>query len=345
MKIGRFVATRAWQKFAFDNPPEEWVYVRALDIPFHLSNVRNQFLLNTKVPIIPIGFDLFHSYNSIVVTSAPWLIEVESQLPRFGASPKQWQLSFAINRLKAKNCKVISFTCEGAKKNNYAFLEKNDLHAKSRVIYRPTPCTLLGPKEPKNPEVWQFLFVGNAFYRKGGYESLMALLSLPDDIQWKLTIVSNFEVDWAIFPSLHIKQKTKHILNDHRIQVRSNLSHNETLNLMRLADISLQPTHDDSWNNVIPESMGQGTPVIATLVRNTPEIINESNAVTIPLDNTNYKRRLGHPSLVRNVREGILSLVNDSSHRNFIACNGLKTIQQKFNLEKRNRLLESAITP
>jgi len=268
-------------------------------------------------------------------------MEVESQLPRFGANPQQWQLNFAIERLKAENCKVISFTCEGAQKANHKLLEDYGLHKKARVIYRPTPLNPEGPKHSEKPETWNILFVGNAFYRKGGYESLLALLSLPEHIRWKLTVVSNFEIDWAIYPSPDIVQKIKCLLTDERIQVLSNLSHDKALELMRLSDISLQPTHDDSWNNVIPESMGQGTPVIATLVRNTPEIINQANAVTIPLDNTECHKNLGHPELVRQIREGILSLISDCTYRNTIAGNGWKTVQQKFSVERRNRLLES----
>ena len=344
MRVGRFVATRAWQKFAFSNPPKGWVYERAVDLPFHLSNVRSQFLYHTKVPLLPMGCDLFHSYNSIVVTSSPWLIEVESQLPRYGTNPRQWQLNFAIDRLKATNCKVISFTCEGAQKANRKLLEDHGLHNKSRVIYRPTPYNLDGPKMSENPETWNILFVGNAFYRKGGYESLLALLSLPEEIAWKLTIVSNFEIDWAVYPSSDILRRTKDITADNRIQIFSHLGHDQILEMMRLADISLQPTHEDSWNNVIPESMGQGTPVVATLVRNTPEIINESNAVTIPLDNTEYKKKLGHPALVKQIREGILALISDCTYRNFIAGNGLNTVKQKLSIESRNSLLESAIT-
>lgn len=139
MIVGRFVRTRMWQNLAFQSPPKDWIYKRALDIPFHLMGSSNQFLLNTKLPLNLAGFDMFHSYNSLVLTKKPWILEMESMLPRFGPEPKQWQRRMAISLIKASNCKLVSFTCEGSMQLNAGIIEEAGISRKTAVVFRPSP--------------------------------------------------------------------------------------------------------------------------------------------------------------------------------------------------------------
>ena len=76
--------TRYWQRYVFSNPPIGYHYTRGLDIPFHLLNTKKQYLLNTKIFAPLKKTDLFHTYNSIVANNKPWVVEVESLIPRYG---------------------------------------------------------------------------------------------------------------------------------------------------------------------------------------------------------------------------------------------------------------------
>ena len=345
MKIGRFVATRAWQLRAFNNPPKGWAYNRCIDFPTHLFPISNQFLLNTKWPFNPKKFDLLHSYNAIIPTRIPWFVEVESELPRYGESASKWQVDFAVSHLQDASCKLISFTCEGAKKANREFLERHQLTSKTGIIYRPTPSLSFLPAQNQESPVLRLVFVGNAFFRKGGYASLLAVLALPENLKWTLTIISSFEIDWAVFPSVEQQKHVWHIIStDNRIFSKTGLSHDQTLEELKNSDLSLQPTHADSWNNVIPESMGQGTPVVATLVDNTREIVDSSCAYTIELEGTSMHKSIGHPRLVKAIMASILHFVDDKSKAQKIRQNGWQKVHSKFGLGERNKQLERYLT-
>lgn len=334
-KIGIFNATRYWQKYVFSNPPEGYICKRAVDIPMHLFKVQNQFLCNTKWVLPFQGFDIYHTYNSIIPVNIPWIVEVESYLPRYGVGQKEGNLLFdwGVKRLQHESCKAIIFTSKYSKEMNRSNFEKWGIMHKGQVIYRAVqdyPTMIKGDEEN-----FHILFAGNAFYRKGGIELLQALERIKQP-HIKLTIISNFEIDWEIFPSEEEKNWVKsQITLDKRVQVFTGLSHDKVVQIMRTAHVFVATTFADSFNNTITEAMACGVPIISTDIRAIPEFVeNGYNGFTITPNKNNTL------PIVDFIEEKLKYMMQNPEQRKQMALHSSQIIKNKFSLEARNSKLK-----
>jgi glycosyltransferase involved in cell wall biosynthesis len=330
-KIGIFNATRFWQKYVFGNPPEGYHYKRAVDIPMHLFKVQNQFLCNTKWVFPFQNFDLYHTYNSIIPVNKPWVVEVESFLPRYGEGQKEGDTFYdwGVKRLQHESCKAIIFTSKFTKEMNRPNFEKWGIMHKGQVIYRAVqdyPTMIKGDEEN-----FHILFVGNAFYRKGGIELLQALERI-DQPNIKVTIISNFEVDWEIYPTEKEKNWVQsQIALDKRITLHTSLPHQMVVDVMRTAHVFVATTFADPFNNTILEAMACGVPIIATDIRSIPEFVEDGkNGFTITPNKKNKE------TMVDFIKEKLMFLIHNSVQRNQMAEKSTEIIKNTFSLEARN---------
>jgi hypothetical protein len=164
--IGISHKTRYWQHHCFGHPPEGHRYVRALDMPWHLTPVRSEFLAHSKWFLPLPRVHLYHTYNAIVTNRRPWLVEVESSLPRYkrmdhGKPLYRW----ALRRLADDHCKAILFTSRNTRALNEARLTAAGTDpAKMHVLYRAVEChdRILRPGQP-----FTVLFAGNGLLPQG----------------------------------------------------------------------------------------------------------------------------------------------------------------------------------
>lgn len=335
-KIGIFNATRFWQKYVFSNPPEGYFYKRAVDIPMHLFKVQNQFLCNTKWVFPFQGFDLYHTYNSIIPVNKPWVVEVESFLPRYGNAQKEGDAlyNWGVRRLQHECCKAIIFTSKFSQEMNRPNFEKWGIMHKGQVIYRAVqdyPTLLKGDENS-----FHILFAGNAFYRKGGIELLKALERFNNpNIQ--VTIISNFEVDWEIFPTEEEKNWVQsQIALDKRITLHTSLPHHKVVEIMRTAHVFVATTFADPFNNTILEAMACGVPIIATDIRSIPEFVEDGkNGFTISPDKKNKE------TMVDFIDEKLRFFIDNPEQRTYMAEYSTQIIKNKFSLEARNNMLKN----
>jgi len=334
-KIGIFNATRFWQKYVFSHPPEGYFYKRAIDIPMHLFKVQNQFLCNTKWVLPFQGFDLYHTYNSIIPVNKPWVVEVESFLPRYGNSQKEGDTlyNWGVKRLQHPSCKAIIFTSKFSQEMNRPNFEKWGIMEKGQVIYRAVQNypTLLTGKESE----FHILFAGNAFYRKGGLEFLEALQRINNP-NIKVTIISNFEVDWEVFPTdAQKKWVQSQIVSDSRISVHTGLSHDKVINIMRSTHLFVATTFADPFNNTILEAMACGAPIISTDIRSIPEFVEDGkNGFTITPTKDN------NDAIVDFIEEKLSFFLNNPTEREQMAKHSSQIIKERFSLEARNKKLK-----
>lgn len=277
IKIGRFVATRPWQLVSYANPPQGWKYLRALDLPIAQLGVKNQFLNHTKWAINEPLLDGFITYNSIYHgSSKPWIIEVEDMLPRYG-NARKWQLNYAVKKLSHPSCRAISFTSEFSRRRNAAFLRNHDLTHKAVINYRPViPKVLENFYKPS--EQFRILFVGNAFWRKGGLQLLRAFQRVSRK-NWQLQIISSFEQDWAIFPEQNEIRETEKIIQSHsNIDVHSSVPFNVIPDFYNNSDVLVGFTYADTWYNSLMEAGAHGLALITSGISATTEMVsNEMN--------------------------------------------------------------------
>ena len=167
--IGISHKTRYWQHYAFSDPPEGYRYARMVDFPWHMTGIVSAFLWHTRYFFPVKRADLFHTYNCIVANRHPWVMEVESYLPRYKPMPESHPLfQWGLRRLASDDCRALIYTSEHTFRMNRDKLVAAGVDPGTmQVIYRAVEHYMPGEKDKEN---YTILFAGNAFYRKGGVE-------------------------------------------------------------------------------------------------------------------------------------------------------------------------------
>ncbi len=271
---------------------------------FDLNNQFYDFNLN-KV-------DLMHLFNGISYGRIPWVTTFETILPRFrivvqkthGSSPgfaSEWKLRKAFDVLASNTCKQIIAISACARNMQCELLAefssyREDIERKLVVIHPPQEV-LVSQFTDKQVDLngrIKFMFVGNAFFRKGGREVVETIKNLRDQYHYdiELIIVSALHADsYAIEVHPDDVQRMATFFQENRdwIKYIPHLPNSEILDLMKQAHIGLLPTYADSYGYAVLEFQAAGCPVISTNVRALPEINDNEKGWIIELP----KNRLG----------------------------------------------------
>lgn len=331
--VGVSNRTRYWQHYVFSQPPAGYRYSRGVDIPWHVLWVKQQFLAHTKLFFPLKRMDMFHTYNGIVANGRPWVIEVESYLPRYRPMKESHPLSrWAMRRLASDDCKWILFSSENAARMNRDNLIDHGVDpAKMDVLYRSVERFMPGER-PKDH--FQVVFVGNGFYRKGGIELLKAFRSIRrDDI--RLTIISSMEVDWEVIPTAEqIAWVREAIASDPRITWEPGVPHHEVPQRMRRAHVFVNTTFGDTFNNAVMEAMGCELPVIASDISALPEMITDGvNGWMVPV------RSMESDAIAEVIAQRLLQLMDDPALRERMGKASMAVVEDRFDIRTRNARL------
>lgn len=243
--------------------------------------------------------DLLHFFNGVSYGRTPWVSSFETILPRFShlvtrhhgqeiahVSPDALTRR-GLEALAGRSCLAILPLSQSAALMQTDLLK--DLPAeyaqpildKMRVLHPPQE--ILGPEvkareySPDNPI--RFILVGAAFFRKGGREVLEVFERLvrQEKLPVRLIIVSSLRIEpyaaketeadvaWA---------KAKIAENADWIEYYSALPNEDTLALMRTADVGMLPSYADTYGFSVLEAQASGLPVITTDIRALPEVNN-----------------------------------------------------------------------
>ncbi|MCB9166347.1 MAG: glycosyltransferase family 4 protein [Flavobacteriales bacterium] len=331
--VGISNKTRYWQYYAFNNPPEGYRYSRMVDVPWHMLKVRQQFLLHTKCFLPFKHADLFHTYNSVVANQRPWVIEVESYLPRYRPMRESHPFfRWGQRRLASNDCKWLIFTSENTARMNRDHLVSFGVDpAKMTVVYRAVEQYR---PDAKAPGRFTILFAGNGFYRKGGVELLKAFRQLGgDDIE--LWIVSTMEVDWGVLPGPDVIAWTERtIADDPRIRLHRGIPHWKLVQLMRKAHVFVSTTFSDPFNNTILEAMGAQLPVICSDVSSLPEIVQQDrNGWLLPVEGRESD------AIAEEIATRLRLLRDDPALLARMGVASLDVVRERFDLRVRNARL------
>lgn len=285
--VGISNRTRYWQQYVFDHPPDSYRYRRMVDIPWYSLGIGHQFLAHTKLFFPLRHADLFHTYNGIVANRHPWVIEVESYLPRYGRMSSDHRLHrWGLSRLASADCRAIIYTSRYTMARNLPKLEAAGVDpSKGTVIYRAVERYA---PVPKDRDRFTILFAGNGFYRKGGVELLKAFERIGrNDV--RLVIISRLEVDWRVYPDKDTKQYVVRMIAEHPgIEHFRDLPHDAVIEHMRRAHVFVGVTHDDPFLNTALEAIATGLPVLGSRNHSLPEIVEEGvNGSLFDLDGKN----------------------------------------------------------
>ncbi|MBP9079279.1 MAG: glycosyltransferase family 4 protein [Flavobacteriales bacterium] len=331
--IGISHKTRYWQHYCFSHPPQGYRYVRGLDIPWHLLRVHSQFLAHTKCFLPLRRVHLYHTYNGVVANRHPWVVEVESLLPRYGPMPAEHpRHRWALRQLAGHRCKALIFTSNKAMQLNQeplaaAGVDPGKMHVVYRAVEQFAP-------QGRDPDRFTILFAGNGFYRKGGIELLKAFIRLnrPDA---RLVIISQLEVDWGVFPKPEVVAWAEHaIAHDTRITLHRGLPHGLLIGQMRAADLFVGTTFRDPFNNTVLEAMGCALPVICSDVGALPEVVhNTRNGWVLPVEGRTSD------DIAEEVALRMRQLMDDRGLRERMGAANHGILSERFSLPVRNSAL------
>lgn len=329
--VGISNKTRYWQHYAFSNPPDGYRYSRMADVPWHVLKVSNQFLAHTKLFHPLKKADIYHTYNSIVVNHRPWVIEVESYLPRYKPMPENHFLfRWGLKRLRSNECKALIYTSENTMcMNRDRLIAEGVDPAKMHVIYRAIEQYRPGEK---SKDAFTILFAGNGFYRKGGIELLKAFQRLGR-ADARLVIVSTLEVDWGTTPTAgEVAFAERTIAENERIALHRGLGHGALLQEMRKAHVFVSTTFADPFNNTVLEAMGAQLPIISSRVSSIPEMVeHEGNGWLLQVADRSSD------AIADEIAERLRQLMDDDALLQRMGDRSLAITREKFDLRVRNR--------
>lgn len=339
--VGISHKTRYWQEYCFNHPPEGYTYRRALDIPWHVMGVRSEFLANTKLFLPGRGIDLFHTYNGVVANARPWVVEVESYMPRFQLlTEESKRYRWALRRLASRHCRHILFTSRWAMQMNRQQLALAGVDpAKMSVVYRAVETH---PALRSGGGPFTILFAGNGFYRKGGVELLKAFRQLGRS-DARLVIISRVEVDWGIFPDPGvIAWAERTIAETPGITLMRQLSHDAVIEQMQRAHVFVGTTFADPFNNTVLEAMGCGLPVICSGVGGLAEVAGHGAGLQVlAVENR------GSDEIAEELSKAIGRLMDDPEVRARMGHANRHLAEEHFSLAVRNtalrRIYDSAL--
>jgi len=235
--------------------------------------------------------DLIHSFNALVLGGKPWVVTYETTLPRVGTLPAPlvrfgWQ-GFAHPRclaiLALSECAAERLR-EDLRVNRARVSEavRDAIREKIAVLHPPQPVLIEGTEEKCRAFDWhgplRLALVGHDFYRKGGFEVLLAmdeLLLEGKDLQ--LSIAGKMTAgDYASHAGEVEVLQAEEIIARHpsRIHRLGSVPGEQVHELLRESHILCLPTWGDTYGYSVLEGQASGCAAVTTNLRALPEINN-----------------------------------------------------------------------
>ena len=290
--------------------------------------------------------DLMHFFNVVSFCKTPWVTTFETILPRFSRAltchhgsdfdysslSQDSRIQRALTAMCGDSCKRLIALSECNLNIQKYFLSqfpkyRSEIEKKLTFLHPPQQQLILdyGRKRSFLNGPLNFLFVGSAFFRKGGKEIIDAFVEFRKGIydEIKLTIVSSMEIDnYATQENNLDVAKAKCIIGENKewINYYSYLPNEKVIELMRRAHVGLLPTYADTYGYSVLEFQASGCPVISTNVRALPEINNDKIGwvIKIPkntLGEAIYTTQRSRKEIGEFIKRGILNalkeIVND----------------------------------
>ncbi|HSN94429.1 MAG TPA: glycosyltransferase family 4 protein [Anaerolineaceae bacterium] len=285
---------------------------------FNLNNQFEDFDLNRV--------DLIHLSNGISYGKTPWISSFETILPRFTDLVARHQeeiplpalmtplVERGLTALAGKPCKNLLpwSECSAAMQRDLLTSFPTDyskpILAKMKVLHPPQDLLVeaVNPREYSNATPIRFILVGEAFFRKGGKELLLAFEKLvkEEHLPIKLVVVSSLRLEpYAAHETEKDVQWAKKIFADNPdwVEYFPSLPNDKVLELMKSCDVGLLPTWADTYGISVLEAQACGLPVITTDSRALPEMNNNRVGWLINVPQNRLKEALYNTEENRNL--------------------------------------------
>ncbi len=247
-------------------------------------------------PLIQQRCDVVHSINTICFIKRPWVVSFENYFPSWGYGniSKEQKKKFFDKCAKA----IIKDNCLGMlAMSQWAYdqtvnLWKDNMEpaifqkclTKLRVLEPPQELMVTRQDiESKylNIEKLEFVFVGNDFWRKRGYDLVKVLSEFYGEYDFHLSVVSSLSIDkykidvsdWLVNERDEI---AKNMEDSDWISWYSSIDNEDVLEIIKASHVGFCPTYSDTYGFSILEMLAGGCPVVSTGSRAQSEI-NDDN--------------------------------------------------------------------
>lgn len=257
---------------------------------------KHPYLLNREAyyfhPVISPKVQIIHTFNTVCDTKLPWIASFETCLPRYTVGSqlnprfKDYFVRKSLEKMEKDNCIQLlaisnrALECQKILLKDFGYI---DIMNKTSVLHPPQEIYISEERlEEKYFDVSQLecLFVGHAFFVKGGKEMLEGLIQLRKEYNIHLTIVSSF-LTMGMEDSKEDKQYRRECMklideNKTWIKVYRTLSNRQVIKLAQKAHLGFLPSYVDTYGYSVLEMQACGCPVITSDIHALPEINNEN---------------------------------------------------------------------
>ncbi|MGO9682055.1 MAG: glycosyltransferase family 4 protein [Beijerinckiaceae bacterium] len=208
-------------------------------------------------------FDLVHSGQSLLDSNLPYVVDFEHAAVFSGYSQYALRRPGFVRALErvlldSKLKKLLAWS-DAAANSLTNVVRDEDVARKVETLY---PVMVSAKRVARSSSSFNFLFIGNNFYAKGGYESLLAFEKIAGRYDCRFTAIGDIPAEvYARFG------------NNGKITLSQRVPYQKVVELYSNSDVFVFPTHYDTYGFVIPEALSFGLPVIGVDSFSTPELV------------------------------------------------------------------------
>ncbi len=211
------------------------------------------------------AYDLVHSGQSLLDTNLPYVVDFEHAAVFSGYNQYALRRPGFVRALEGVllngNLKKLLAWSDASRKSLINVIRNDDIAQKVETFY---PVMAPAAPTPRTRSSFGFLFIGNNFYAKGGYESLLAFEKLSPQYDCQFTAVGNIPSEiYARFSG------------NEKITLSQRVSYDRIVDLYSNNDVFVFPTHYDTYGFVVPEALSFGLPVISVDSFSMPELVQD----------------------------------------------------------------------
>jgi len=320
-------------------------------------------------------FDLLEASDNPFLTSNRWIYSLATV--EFALNLKFNQVYYQrqkrieiIRKIFSKDSlkKIIFFSKTGLESlSAYAGITDKKIIEKSVYLYNAVPDIRqdLINKKKKDKDKFRILFIGTAFYLKGGASLVDAFEILQKkypfiELELHSSLMKEGYLDNELYQPLHHEKTIQQIKNNPSIFNYNSFDVSRQKILQEVyprADLFILPSLQEGMPYVIQEAMSYGLPIISTnCTPSIPEIVEEGkNGLIINIQGRLFEKlkdmkdnkgkmqisKEFQAYLTKEIVENISTLISDNKLADKIRINNLKKSKDLFSFKNRNKQLRN----
>ena len=292
-QVGVIYPGYGYERVSYALPVKETEFRRLVSWPIHRFERKGTFYKYTPI-ILGQKVDLIHTWNAIPLSTVPFIVSFENEIPRYLGKISKWQESLGLSILNSNRCLsllALSDIAATIARNKFLALGYPGIASKVSVFRGGVDvgsvckendfCSIVDRDRPL-----KILFIGSDIFPKGFVPAYLAIDNLiKKGANLNLVVVGQFRGNgYVLRENTPDPQEWAERLRDSDwVTHHERLPNKDVIKLMQESDVLIFPSYDESLGWVIIEAALLGMPTIATNVFAIPELI-KHNATGYVID-------------------------------------------------------------